>query len=179
MSRHGDTLSLISSPVCTSTLWLHSWSNVFYFYLCFFRACFDELQIDHIKLWLFLDYCSDIIYVFDMFVRFRTGEFSCDFTEFSDTTWMSKLETNPPVWCSVSSSRGGFGKMQCCGLRLDLLTPALHLSHLQPPRVVSVVQAGWDFIFKCAQLILILALKKSSVLNYTSSQYRPCSGPYH
>ncbi|XP_075593750.1 cyclic nucleotide-gated channel alpha-3 isoform X1 [Balearica regulorum gibbericeps] len=37
------------------------------------RACFDELQIDHIKLWLVLDYGSDIIYVLDMFVRFRTG----------------------------------------------------------------------------------------------------------
>ncbi|XP_059679386.1 cyclic nucleotide-gated cation channel alpha-3 isoform X2 [Gavia stellata] len=37
------------------------------------RACFDELQVDHIKLWLFFDYGSDIIYVLDMFVRFRTG----------------------------------------------------------------------------------------------------------
>ncbi|XP_009280014.1 PREDICTED: cyclic nucleotide-gated cation channel alpha-3 [Aptenodytes forsteri] len=37
------------------------------------RACFDELQFNHIKLWLFLDYGSDVIYVLDMFVRFRTG----------------------------------------------------------------------------------------------------------
>ncbi|XP_009321914.1 PREDICTED: cyclic nucleotide-gated cation channel alpha-3 [Pygoscelis adeliae] len=37
------------------------------------RACFDELQFNHIKLWLFLDYASDVIYVLDMFVRFRTG----------------------------------------------------------------------------------------------------------
>lgn len=142
MSRHGDVLPFISLPVHTSTLWLYSWSNVLYFYLCFFRACFDELQVDHIKLWLFLDYCSDIIYVFDMFVRFRTGEFSGDFTKFSDTTRTSKQETDLPEQCPVSSSSGGFGKMQCRGLRLDLPTPALHLAHLQLPHLVFVVQAG-------------------------------------
>uniref|UniRef100_A0A8C3L274 Cyclic nucleotide gated channel subunit alpha 3 n=1 Tax=Chrysolophus pictus TaxID=9089 RepID=A0A8C3L274_CHRPC len=54
-------LTIIAAPV------FYNWCML----IC--RACFDELQIDHIKLWLFLDYCSDIIYVFDMFVRFRTG----------------------------------------------------------------------------------------------------------
>ncbi|XP_054705532.1 cyclic nucleotide-gated cation channel alpha-3 isoform X2 [Grus americana] len=54
-------LTVIAAPV------FYNWCML----VC--RACFDELQIDHIKLWLFLDYGSDIIYVLDMFVRFRTG----------------------------------------------------------------------------------------------------------
>ncbi|XP_035171328.1 cyclic nucleotide-gated cation channel alpha-3 [Oxyura jamaicensis] len=54
-------LTIIAAPV------FYNWCML----VC--RACFDELQIDHIKVWLFLDYCSDVIYVFDMFVRFRTG----------------------------------------------------------------------------------------------------------
>ncbi|XP_030317139.1 cyclic nucleotide-gated cation channel alpha-3 isoform X2 [Calypte anna] len=54
-------LTIIAAPV------FYNWCML----VC--RACFDELQIDHIKLWLFLDYVSDVIYVFDMFVRFRTG----------------------------------------------------------------------------------------------------------
>ncbi|XP_074848052.1 cyclic nucleotide-gated channel alpha-3 isoform X3 [Carettochelys insculpta] len=37
------------------------------------RACFDELQTDHIILWVILDYSSDIIYILDIFIRFRTG----------------------------------------------------------------------------------------------------------
>ncbi|XP_067145804.1 cyclic nucleotide-gated channel alpha-3 isoform X1 [Apteryx mantelli] len=54
-------LTIIAAPV------FYNWCML----VC--RACFDELQNDHIRLWLILDYCSDIIYVFDMFVRFRTG----------------------------------------------------------------------------------------------------------
>uniref|UniRef100_A0A8C3KM92 Cyclic nucleotide gated channel subunit alpha 3 n=1 Tax=Calidris pygmaea TaxID=425635 RepID=A0A8C3KM92_9CHAR len=54
-------LTIIAAPV------FYNWCML----VC--RACFDELQADHIKLWLFLDYGSDIIYVLDMFVRFRTG----------------------------------------------------------------------------------------------------------
>ncbi|XP_009997036.1 PREDICTED: cyclic nucleotide-gated cation channel alpha-3 isoform X3 [Chaetura pelagica] len=54
-------LTIIAAPV------FYNWCML----VC--RACFDELQIDHIKLWLFLDYISDIIYIFDMMVRFRTG----------------------------------------------------------------------------------------------------------
>ncbi|XP_014815627.1 PREDICTED: cyclic nucleotide-gated cation channel alpha-3 isoform X1 [Calidris pugnax] len=54
-------LTIIAAPV------FYNWCML----VC--RACFDELQVDHIKLWLFLDYGSDIIYVLDMFVRFRTG----------------------------------------------------------------------------------------------------------
>ncbi|KAM7131707.1 cyclic nucleotide-gated channel alpha-3 [Ciconia maguari] len=54
-------LTIIAAPV------FYNWCML----VC--RACFDELQFDHIKLWLFLDYGSDIIYVLDMFVRFRTG----------------------------------------------------------------------------------------------------------
>uniref|UniRef100_A0A8B9QVM8 Cyclic nucleotide gated channel subunit alpha 3 n=1 Tax=Anas platyrhynchos TaxID=8839 RepID=A0A8B9QVM8_ANAPL len=61
-------LTIIAAPV------FYNWCML----VC--RACFDELQIDHIKVWLFLDYCSDVIYVFDMFVRFRTGESFCGFT---------------------------------------------------------------------------------------------------
>ncbi|XP_053160674.1 cyclic nucleotide-gated cation channel alpha-3 isoform X3 [Hemicordylus capensis] len=37
------------------------------------KACFDELQMKHITLWLILDYSSDLIYVVDTLVRFRTG----------------------------------------------------------------------------------------------------------
>ncbi|XP_071403744.1 cyclic nucleotide-gated channel alpha-3 isoform X3 [Pithys albifrons albifrons] len=54
-------LTIIAAPV------FYNWCML----VC--RACFDELQMDHVKLWLFLDYCSDVVYVFDMFVRFRTG----------------------------------------------------------------------------------------------------------
>ncbi|XP_009698148.1 PREDICTED: cyclic nucleotide-gated cation channel alpha-3 isoform X2 [Cariama cristata] len=54
-------LTIIAAPV------FYNWCML----VC--RACFDELQFDHIKLWLFLDYSSDIIYVLDMLVRFRTG----------------------------------------------------------------------------------------------------------
>ncbi|XP_009470841.1 PREDICTED: cyclic nucleotide-gated cation channel alpha-3 isoform X2 [Nipponia nippon] len=54
-------LTIIAAPV------FYNWCML----VC--RACFDELQFDHIKLWLFLDYGSDIIYVLDIFVRFRTG----------------------------------------------------------------------------------------------------------
>ncbi|XP_075379788.1 cyclic nucleotide-gated channel alpha-3 [Mycteria americana] len=54
-------LTIIAAPV------FYNWCML----VC--RACFDELQFDHIKLWLFLDYGSDIIYALDMFVRFRTG----------------------------------------------------------------------------------------------------------
>lgn len=41
--------------------------------------------MDHVKMWLFLDYISDIIYVIDTFVRFRTGESFWDFIVFSST----------------------------------------------------------------------------------------------
>ncbi|XP_009485274.1 cyclic nucleotide-gated channel alpha-3 isoform X4 [Pelecanus crispus] len=54
-------LTIIAAPV------FYNWCML----VC--RACFDELQFDHIKLWLVLDYTSDTIYVLDMFVRFRTG----------------------------------------------------------------------------------------------------------
>ncbi|XP_064165806.1 cyclic nucleotide-gated cation channel alpha-3-like isoform X3 [Anguilla rostrata] len=37
------------------------------------RACFNELQESFTKLWLTLDYSSDIIYIIDTFVRSRTG----------------------------------------------------------------------------------------------------------
>uniref|UniRef100_A0A4X2KNX4 Cyclic nucleotide gated channel subunit alpha 3 n=1 Tax=Vombatus ursinus TaxID=29139 RepID=A0A4X2KNX4_VOMUR len=37
------------------------------------RACFDELQSDHLMLWLVLDYTADVIYVLDLLVRIRTG----------------------------------------------------------------------------------------------------------
>lgn len=74
--------NISGTEMCTNMLLRHvmqvlclcSWSNLFFLNLSFFRACFDELQMDHIKMWLFLDYLSDIIYVIDMFVRFRTGE---------------------------------------------------------------------------------------------------------
>ncbi|XP_074992584.1 cyclic nucleotide-gated channel alpha-3 isoform X1 [Calonectris borealis] len=54
-------LTIIAAPV------FYNWCMI----VC--RACFDELQVDHLKLWLFLDYGSDIIYILDMFVKFRTG----------------------------------------------------------------------------------------------------------
>ncbi|XP_075418674.1 cyclic nucleotide-gated channel alpha-3 [Tenrec ecaudatus] len=37
------------------------------------RACFDELQSDHLLLWLVLDYSADIVYGLDVLVRARTG----------------------------------------------------------------------------------------------------------
>ncbi|XP_004609349.2 cyclic nucleotide-gated cation channel alpha-3 [Sorex araneus] len=37
------------------------------------RACFDELQSEHLVLWLVLDYMADSLYILDMLVRGRTG----------------------------------------------------------------------------------------------------------
>ncbi|KAM5252622.1 cyclic nucleotide-gated channel alpha-3 isoform 1-T1 [Hipposideros larvatus] len=37
------------------------------------RACFDELQSEHLILWLVLDYSADILYGLDVLVRARTG----------------------------------------------------------------------------------------------------------
>ncbi|XP_006870823.1 PREDICTED: cyclic nucleotide-gated cation channel alpha-3 isoform X2 [Chrysochloris asiatica] len=37
------------------------------------RACFDELQSEHLMLWLVLDYAADVLYVLDVLVRARTG----------------------------------------------------------------------------------------------------------
>ncbi|XP_054557860.1 cyclic nucleotide-gated cation channel alpha-3 isoform X1 [Talpa occidentalis] len=37
------------------------------------RACFDELQSEHLVLWLVLDYSADVLYGLDMLVRARTG----------------------------------------------------------------------------------------------------------
>ncbi|KAG6925844.1 cyclic nucleotide gated channel alpha 3 [Chelydra serpentina] len=54
-------LTIIATPV------FYNWCML----VC--RACFDELQTKHIILWVVLDYSSDIIYVLDTFVRFRTG----------------------------------------------------------------------------------------------------------
>lgn len=107
--------------VCNVHMCLCSWCKFFFFYLCFFRACFDELQVDHVKLWLFLDYISDVIYVFDMFVRFRTGESFQGFTVFFRYTMDIKAGNRNSLVgtdaCSVLSpaepNSGGFGKMKC------------------------------------------------------------------
>ncbi|XP_038616047.1 cyclic nucleotide-gated cation channel alpha-3 [Tachyglossus aculeatus] len=37
------------------------------------RSCFDELQTDHLMMWLILDYAADAIYICDFFIRARTG----------------------------------------------------------------------------------------------------------
>uniref|UniRef100_A0A8C3VLX5 Cyclic nucleotide gated channel subunit alpha 3 n=1 Tax=Catagonus wagneri TaxID=51154 RepID=A0A8C3VLX5_9CETA len=37
------------------------------------RACFDELQSEHLMLWLVLDYSADVLYGLDLLVRARTG----------------------------------------------------------------------------------------------------------
>uniref|UniRef100_A0A8C0SZM5 Cyclic nucleotide gated channel subunit alpha 3 n=1 Tax=Canis lupus familiaris TaxID=9615 RepID=A0A8C0SZM5_CANLF len=37
------------------------------------RACFDELQSEHVMLWLLLDYSADFLYGLDVLVRARTG----------------------------------------------------------------------------------------------------------
>ncbi|XP_040261508.1 cyclic nucleotide-gated olfactory channel-like [Bufo bufo] len=37
------------------------------------RACFNDLQTSYIIVWLTLDYVSDIIYIIDIIIRFRTG----------------------------------------------------------------------------------------------------------
>ncbi|KAM9211999.1 cyclic nucleotide-gated channel alpha-3 isoform 2-T2 [Dugong dugon] len=37
------------------------------------RACFDELQSEHLMMWLVLDYLADVLYGLDVLVRARTG----------------------------------------------------------------------------------------------------------
>uniref|UniRef100_A0A8D0GRE3 Cyclic nucleotide gated channel subunit alpha 3 n=1 Tax=Sphenodon punctatus TaxID=8508 RepID=A0A8D0GRE3_SPHPU len=53
--------------------WLAIIATPVFYNWCLIVACFDELQSDHVLLWLILDYTSDVIYVLDTFVRFRTG----------------------------------------------------------------------------------------------------------
>ncbi|XP_051878258.1 cyclic nucleotide-gated olfactory channel-like [Pristis pectinata] len=54
-------LAVISLPV------LYNW--------CFLpcRACFENLQANHLIMWLTVDYISDAIYILDVLVRLRTG----------------------------------------------------------------------------------------------------------
>ncbi|XP_062983566.1 cyclic nucleotide-gated cation channel alpha-3 isoform X1 [Elgaria multicarinata webbii] len=54
-------LTIIATPV------FYNWCLL----VC--RACFEELQMEHLTLWLILDYSSDIVYIIDTLVRFRTG----------------------------------------------------------------------------------------------------------
>ncbi|XP_012875186.1 PREDICTED: cyclic nucleotide-gated cation channel alpha-3 [Dipodomys ordii] len=54
-------LTMISLPV------FYNWCLL----VC--RACFDELQSEHLMLWLVLDYSADVLYGLDMLVRARTG----------------------------------------------------------------------------------------------------------
>ncbi|XP_058134115.1 cyclic nucleotide-gated channel alpha-3 [Dasypus novemcinctus] len=54
-------LSVISLPV------FYNWCLL----VC--RASFDELQAEHLALWLLLDYSADVLYGLDMLVRSRTG----------------------------------------------------------------------------------------------------------
>lgn len=53
-----------------------------------FRACFNELQNKYTKLWLVLDYTSDVIYYADSFVRSRTGQ---------DSSFKNRLNIQKPV----------------------------------------------------------------------------------
>ncbi|XP_023617238.1 cyclic nucleotide-gated cation channel alpha-3 [Myotis lucifugus] len=54
-------LTVIALPV------LYNWCLL----VC--RACFDELQSEHLVLWLVLDYSADVLYGLDVLVRARTG----------------------------------------------------------------------------------------------------------
>lgn len=40
-------------------------------YFC--RACFDELQMRNVMVWLVLDYVCDGVYILDIAVRLHTG----------------------------------------------------------------------------------------------------------
>uniref|UniRef100_UPI003590296C cyclic nucleotide-gated channel cone photoreceptor subunit alpha-like n=1 Tax=Myxine glutinosa TaxID=7769 RepID=UPI003590296C len=55
--------------------WLFVISVPVFYNLCLLicRACFDELQIKYIAIWLICDYLSDAIYLLDIWVRFHTG----------------------------------------------------------------------------------------------------------
>uniref|UniRef100_A0A3B3ZCZ8 Cyclic nucleotide-binding domain-containing protein n=1 Tax=Periophthalmus magnuspinnatus TaxID=409849 RepID=A0A3B3ZCZ8_9GOBI len=47
---------------------------VFYnFTLLVVRACFEELQVEHLLVWLVLDYICDGVYILDIAVRLHTG----------------------------------------------------------------------------------------------------------
>ncbi|XP_078259100.1 cyclic nucleotide-gated channel cone photoreceptor subunit alpha [Rhinoraja longicauda] len=54
-------LAVITMPV------MYNWCML----VC--RSCFEELQTEHLALWLALDYVSDAIYIMDSLVRVRTG----------------------------------------------------------------------------------------------------------
>lgn len=38
------------------------------------RSCFNKLQYENTTMWIVLDYTSDLLYLMDTFVRFRTGQ---------------------------------------------------------------------------------------------------------
>ncbi|XP_061664993.1 cGMP-gated cation channel alpha-1 isoform X2 [Syngnathoides biaculeatus] len=61
----GDTyyhwLFIITLPV------MYNWT------LIIARACFEELQMDYLRCWFFLDFLCDLVYVADMVFRTRTG----------------------------------------------------------------------------------------------------------
>lgn len=52
--------------------WLQFIMSVWFWFPC--RACFNELQYTNTTSWMVLDYISDVLYVFDTFVRARTGQ---------------------------------------------------------------------------------------------------------
>ncbi|XP_075690378.1 cyclic nucleotide-gated channel alpha-2 [Rhinoderma darwinii] len=62
-----------------SGIWYYRWLLVislpvlYNWFLPVVRACFNDLQISYIIVWLTLDYVSDIIYIIDIIIRFRTG----------------------------------------------------------------------------------------------------------
>lgn len=41
-----------------------------------YRACFSDLQRNYFVVWLVLDYFSDTVYIADLFIRLRTGEWA-------------------------------------------------------------------------------------------------------
>lgn len=41
--------------------------------ICACRACFDELQMRNVLVWLVLDYICDGVYILDIAVRLHTG----------------------------------------------------------------------------------------------------------
>nr|XP_020444486.1 cyclic nucleotide-gated channel cone photoreceptor subunit alpha-like isoform X1 [Monopterus albus] len=55
--------------------WLCAISIPVFYNLIFLvaRACFNELQNQNTTTWIILDYTSDVLYYFDIFVRTRTG----------------------------------------------------------------------------------------------------------
>lgn len=65
-------------------------------FICYHRACFDELQMRNVLVWLVLDYICDGVYILDIAVRLRTGT-----EKYESRLKFSLLHESVSIVCSI------------------------------------------------------------------------------